>query len=150
MLYRYRKANHVPVRSLIEGIMNNIRDVYSDQISRLEFQVNGPEFELDTAKADPLALIVNELITNAVKHAFEPDQPGVIQVLLERHDDIDGNSLVDITVSDNGKGLKTSTPGNDKAGIGLNLLGRLGEQLLGEVRLMDSPVGTQWKISFPE
>ncbi len=150
MLYRYRKATHVPVRSLIEGIMNNIRDVYSDQISRLEFQVDGPEFELDTAKADPLALIVNELITNAVKHAFEPDQPGVIQVLLERHDDIDGNSLVDITVSDNGKGLKTSTPGNDKAGIGLNLLGRLGEQLLGEVRLMDSPVGTQWKISFPE
>ena len=91
--------------------------------------------------AIPLGLIVNELITNAYKHAFTSRSEGQIEVVL-----LEDNNQVFLTITDNGHGFdKTIIPKNS---IGMDILGGLIEQIDGTYNLASDKKGTQFKISF--
>ena len=91
--------------------------------------------------AIPLALIVNELITNAYKHAFTNKKEGAIEILL-----VENNKQIFLTIKDNGQGFdKTVIPKNS---IGMDILAGLIEQINGICNLTSDEKGTQYKISF--
>jgi two-component system, sensor histidine kinase PdtaS len=100
--------------------------------------------------AQSLALIVNELVTNAFQHAFAPDQPGTVWVQSACRDD---GALV-VTVADDGKGLPecfwidNCTSAHD-ARLGLRLVPKLAEQL--GARLDVAPKsGTRFTLTLPD
>lgn len=91
----------------------------------------------------PLGIIVNELITNAIKHAFTRPAEGVIRVTLNGTE----NRVV-LVVQDNGVGLPGGTLPARSGGFGTTLVGMLAEQLGGSVRF-DSRGGTAVTLVFP-
>jgi two-component system, sensor histidine kinase PdtaS len=91
-------------------------------------------------KAMPLALIVNEVVTNALKYAFAEGQDGLIQVSLRE----DAGEAI-LTISDNGSGFDPETV---KKGMGSRLLKAFATQLNGQIDVRSDP-GTVVEVRFP-
>ena len=110
---------------------------------RVEFRVNGRDVRLNLGQAVPCALAINELLTNAIKHAFPAARSGAIDIDLSR----DGGRLV-LTVRDNGAGLPADLDLAKTNSLGLQLVDVLARQLHGTFRL-DNEGGVSAGLSFP-
>lgn len=106
----------------------------------LEFDLD--EVELDIGQAVPSGLILNELVTNAYKHAFNGRNKGKISIGLNYN-----HPHVSITVSDNGVGLDKNFVPEESSSLGLELVFTLANQLNGNVQY-SSDNGTLFKVSF--
>jgi two-component sensor histidine kinase len=94
-------------------------------------------------QAVPLGMIVNELVTNALKHAFPEGGPGSVQILLRKEP---GNRLA-LIIEDDGVGLPEGGLGT---GTGQALVAALTEQLGGRVEAKsDKAAGTSFRVTFP-
>jgi two-component sensor histidine kinase len=93
-------------------------------------------------RAVPAGLIVNELITNSIKYAFEEAEGGVVRVVFEM-DQATGEAC--ITVEDNGKGMGPPREG----GLGLTLIDAFAQQLSGQVERDPVEKGTRTRVRFP-
>ena len=100
-------------------------------------------FDMDTAV--PLGIIVNELVSNSLKHAFHNRNEGEIRISLRREEG-DNTSLV-LTISDNGIGLPEYHDIEDLGSLGLQLVTSLVDQLDGEIELKRNK-GTEFTIKF--
>jgi len=108
---------------------------------RLDCRVSGPEMELSLDIAVPCGLILNELVTNAVKHAFPDERSGHITVTLAAEEE-----AVALTVADDGVG---DTGPLDKPGsLGVTLVRTLASQLDGEATFTVGE-GTTCRVRFP-
>lgn len=100
------------------------------------------DLSASTEKAIYLSIIVNELVTNALKHAFEDSSEGLIRVASEQH-----AKGVTIIVEDNGRGLQKS-PGKDKGGLGTKLVDRFARELGCEHEVVSSANGTTHRLEL--
>lgn len=100
--------------------------------------------KLPSKKALSTALILNELLTNAVRHGFENGEPGVIQIDLQREDD-----HICLVVTDNGKGVQPGFNLDAHAGMGLQIVKNLVQRELKGVMDIDSAGKTIVKITYP-
>jgi two-component sensor histidine kinase len=89
-----------------------------------------------------LGLIVNELVTNAIKHAFPDERAGHVRVALQSQ----GSRSV-LTISDDGIGLAARSQAG--AGMGQELVHGLAHQLGAEVQVKSSTDGTCYRLSIP-
>jgi PAS domain S-box-containing protein len=96
--------------------------------------------QISSQKASAAGLILNELLTNALKHGRSADGARLRLTVTER----DGQA--EITVSDNGPGIM---PGSQNAGLGMTLVRRLARQLGGRVSWIDENPGTTAMFNFP-
>lgn len=97
--------------------------------------------EIPAQKAAPVALLVNELITNALKHAFPSERPGTISVRIAR---LDGHFEID--VSDDGVGMPEKTS-NDA--FGTRIVQSLAKQLRATLTWKPRAPGTQVVVRLP-
>ena len=112
--------------------------------NRVEFGFNMEEVELDVDTAIPLGLIVNELITNALKHAFPKDSKGRIELYFRKTDD----RTIRLEVADNGIGIHKIVQNKEKSsGFGTKLIGLLIQQLDAKM-VRKSDDGTSVQIEF--
>ena len=88
------------------------------------------DFVLDIKKLQSIGIIINELLTNIMKYAFIGRENGVIGVFASLKD-----SLVSITIQDNGNGLPDTVDFEHSTGFGLTLVGVLAKQLRGKIRI---------------
>jgi len=108
---------------------------------RLESDLD--EIILPVKMATPIGLILTELITNAIKHAFPDGKSGSIKVALRRKEG--GASL---TVADDGVGLASDHDSRVRPGMGLSLIRSLSQQIDGSFT-MQSGNGTVCSVDFP-
>ncbi len=103
---------------------------------------------LDAARLPTIGLIVNELITNAMKYAFPPSVAhGLLEVELIYTDE-----RVELSVADNGPGIPNSVASQPQTGFGLGMVNALVEQLHGHMRIESNggdAIGTRVTFSFP-
>lgn len=92
-------------------------------------------------RAVPVGLILNELVANSVKYAFD-DEGGTIKVTLRVNEAI-GEAELD--VRDNGRGMGPKRVGS----LGLRLVENLSRQLGGRLTMLDVPKGTATLLKFP-
>ncbi len=101
-------------------------------------------------KAIPLALIINELMTNAMKHAFPNGRPGEIRIALQ---ECRGTACpaptYELTITDNGAGLPAGFDPENQKSLGLQLVTMLSKQLGGAVAIKSSG-GTSVHIVFTD
>jgi two-component sensor histidine kinase len=127
-----------------------LRDVCADAVranSQCQLEFTGdPRIQVDADRAIPIALIVNELITNAAKHAF-PDgsSPGRIAVRLTETAD----ATMLLSVSDNGPGLPADFDVAKSKGLGMRVVVALTKQLGGSVTHRSGADGTEFTLSIP-
>jgi len=114
--------------------------------TRVQTELSVEELSLDIDMLIPCGLIINELLTNVFKHAFE----GVAEPRLSLTLRSKGENEIVLEVSDNGVGLP---PGFDMAGaktLGIMLVGTLVKQINGELKVAVGPEGgTLFSIKVP-
>jgi PAS domain S-box-containing protein len=98
--------------------------------------------EISSHHASALGLILNEIITNAVRHAFPEGRHGVIEVSSGR-----SASAGWIAIADNGRGIPTANVGTD--GLGRVLVTRLARQIGASCEIQDANPGARVTIGFP-
>ena len=115
---------------------------YDDNLD-LKVAVNEIYFDVDTAI--PLALILNELITNTFKYAFKNEAENRLMISLKKN----VNNNFELIVKDNGQGLDKDFNIDSLKSSGLKLVQRLVKQLQGELELTNIS-GLQFKILFKD
>ncbi|NOZ60933.1 MAG: PAS domain S-box protein [Calditrichaeota bacterium] len=142
-LYQSAQFSAVNMKQYIQDLLQQLSAIY-DLDSRIHIHFFGEEIYLDMDRAIPCALILNELITNAIKHAFPDGKSGDIIVRLKKAD----NERIVIICRDNGIGLPLTNSIDNSASLGLQLVKILTEQLEGKLTIKREQ-GTQFEISFP-
>jgi two-component sensor histidine kinase len=104
------------------------------------------DISLDVDTTIPCALIINELVSNSLKHAFPASRraEGAGEICIDLHRDIDRFLL---TVSDNGVGLPEGFEIENCNSLGLKLVAVLVKQLAGTIRI-GTGAGAEFTISF--
>lgn len=102
------------------------------------------DFVLDAQRLQPLGIIVNELITNIMKHAFKGRTSGVIAISATQT----GNRDI-VSIQDDGVGIPDSVPLEGQSGFGLQLVNALARQLDGTL-LIERVSGTRVVLEFPK
>ena len=111
---------------------------------QLECHVEPGTISLELDQAVPCGLLLNELVTNALKHAFPGERSGCIRVTLERATP----QTVGLTVADDGAGLPVTLDPRSTSSLGLQLVSLLTQQLHGTVNF-ERGQGTAVHILFP-
>jgi PAS domain S-box-containing protein len=128
------------VRALTNGLIRSY-GINTDKVS-LEVEVDNVSLGIDTAI--PCGLIINELVSNSLKHAF-PGGKGEILVSLHSN-----NGITELTVKDNGVGIPEDIHIKNTTSLGLRLVCILAQdQLNGNITLMRTN-GTEFRITFGE
>jgi PAS domain S-box-containing protein len=108
-------------------------------------EVSGGEVFLSIDSAVPAGLIVNELLSNALKHAFPADRRGVIAVSLEERSD----GWIRVHLRDNGIGLPEDFDLDRTGTLGLQLVHALVQQVDGRITIETLRPGTGFIVDFP-
>ena len=108
----------------------------------LEFEVESEEIELEIEMAIPVGLIINELVTNSIKHGFSPDKNGKITVHFKR-----AGLEYELIVKDNGVGFDQDLNFKDSPSLGMELVHALTDQLDGVLKF-NGDNGTCVNIQF--
>ncbi|MBI2918992.1 MAG: AAA family ATPase [Chloroflexi bacterium] len=147
-LYQSESLSKIDLAEYIESLAGNLFASYQGTERAIRQRIHVEDVSLNVDTAIPCALIINELVSNALKHAF-PDSlrraKGTDEIAIELRRD--GGSRFLLTVSDNGVGLPDGFDMGRCESLGLNLVDILVKQLRGTIRL-GANGGTQFAITF--
>jgi two-component sensor histidine kinase len=125
----------LPLAAMVEeGLQSPDRPV--------RLKIEGDAGRLPASVATPLAVVLTELLQNAVEHAFVDGRPGTISVAMSN----DG-AVLEVRVSDDGIGLPEDFRIEDVTGLGLSIVRTLvTSELLGTIEMRDAAPGTEVKL----
>ena len=126
------------IHQLVESLVNTM---VGDKEVKVEMEVEDVKMPLEMAI--PLGLLINEILTNSIKHAFSDEQEKLIFLKLKKQDD----QRIVLTIGDNGKGFKGDIAEENHETLGLSLIQNLAEQLSADLKKMKVP-GTVYESSF--
>jgi two-component sensor histidine kinase len=130
-----------PLTVYLEGLVKDILDATGGR--NILCVVEVPSVKLELSRLVTLSLLVNELITNAVKHGFEDGQPGTITIRLDQN----AQNYV-LAVADNGRGFIGDPNLQAAPTLGMTIIRSLATQLGGEVQ-WSRDAGTTARLVFP-
>ena len=144
-LYQTRDFTHIDFEEYVRKLAKNLLNSYLAETTAISFQARiHPDVTLSLKQALPCGLIVNELISNALKHGVSDESTGQICVALEAQPD---NELI-LSVSNSGDALPADFDLDQSQSMGLALVKALCKQLKGALEL-ERGDSTTFKISFP-
>jgi len=123
-LYLTESVESIEFGTYVEELARSIFDTLSRASGRISLSVLARHIRVDTQRAVSLGLILNELLTNALKYAFPDDRPGAIEVVFEETD-----GAIRLTVADDGVGLKDPTIPEVSSTMGMTLIRLLAKQI---------------------
>jgi len=143
-LYQSKDYSRIPFSDYAKSLAANIFRVsgVSPESTKLVADFEGVALAVD--KAIPCGLILNELITNALKHAFPNERRGTVRV----HMGWAGPGELEILVSDDGIGISSGSDVPKSDSLGMQLVRTLVEQLDGHMEILHDN-GTTFRITFP-
>jgi len=145
LLYRSKNLSEIKIREYLHELVSYISDTY-DLANRIKvnLQVDVKHRVINLDKAIPCGIIINELMSNAFKYAFEGRGGGVINIGLGQDEK---SNRYHLRVSDNGIGLPENVDVNNTPTLGLQLVNSLVGQLGGNMEI-DTHGGTSFHITF--
>ena len=142
-LYQGDNLSSVNMAIYIPELVHYLREVFETG-RRIELKTSVEPIDLDISQAVPIGIIVNEVVTNAIKHAFQPRlENAMIGISLNMIDE----SIALLKIADNGTGLPTEIA-ERKTGLGLRLVSELTKDIDGVVEVFSGPTGTTVSVQF--
>lgn len=145
LLYERKDYSRINLGEYLERLAQLLLNSYRQESSHITLRralPAAPQY-LDLERAIPCGLVVNELVTNAFKHAFPTGQSGEIRIELQA---IGGE--LELLVADNGNGLPADFDMNNIKSLGLQLVPLLVDQLGGRFTVEAGP-GARFSLRFP-
>lgn len=141
----YQSENIVSVNAKVyfEKLLANVQNSLGNPDKLINVKTNIENIDLNMTLSVPLGLILNELVTNSFKYAFQNKDVGSLSVSFRKNDDSGSYKL---TVSDDGEGLPANMAINHKDSFGLELVNGLASQLHGSVQT-HTERGTEFEIT---
>ena len=145
-LYESDSLASVDLRDYFESLVTMLSRTYSRDDAHVEVQLDVEPLAVDVDTAVPLALVVNELVSNAFKYGFSDGSDGSIRIDLGHAEP----GVVRLTIEDDGVGLPEEVDMEDPASLGWRLVKLLSRQLGGEASFESRSEPTRFSLDFPE
>jgi PAS domain S-box-containing protein len=142
-LYQSSDLVRIDFWEYIESLVGHLLSSYVDDPLRIAMKVDVGDIQLAIDRAIPCGLIINELVSNAMKHAFPDGRSGEITIRLHADD----RGQVTLTVAEDGVGMPAGIDFRKTESLGLQLVNMLTRQLRGQIE-MSGEHGTSWVITF--
>ncbi|MFM6195159.1 MAG: PAS domain S-box protein [Planktothrix sp.] len=144
-LYRSTNLEKINFADYLEDLIDNLFESYNIQDGRIQFELDIEPIGLNIETAQPCGLIVNELVSNTLKHAFPNGRSGIVYLGLHQEED----EKIIVTVRDNGVGFPEGVDFRNVESLGMELVCTLTEQLEGTI-VLNPENGTLFTVSFYE
>jgi len=144
-LYGSEELSKVDFSKYIDSLAHYLFQSFGIDSEKVVLKKDVKEIFLDINTAIPLGLLLNELISNSLKHSFLDKEKGEVRVTLVKA----GDEQLKLIVSDNGVGVKNKIDLNKPGSFGLQLVKMLTEQLHGDMKI-ESNKETSFIITFKE
>ena len=142
-LYQDTDISAVDSLQYIDDLTKNLFNSYNIDQDKIELQTDIESISLDVDIMIPLGLILNELISNALKYAFRGGRSGLIEVKLQQQ-----QKTLELTVADNGLGLPTDFSLENSSSMGMTLIQDFSRKLKANLKVL-SDSGTKVILSIP-
>ncbi len=141
-LYRSKDLSRINFTTYIRNMTNNLLHSYCVPNNTIKISINSEQIYLDINTAIPCGLIVNELVSNAIKHGFPDRHSGEISVIFNKM----GDKFV-LEVSNNGIKFPSELDIENSTTLGLELVSSLSKQLKGSLSLERENI-TKFQLEF--
>lgn len=144
-LYQSEALSDIGFDEYLKELVETIGSTYNSQSRSIQTAFDMDSFSLNIDEAIPCSLIINEVIVNCYKHAFDSIGKGRIDIRLEYDE-----PTVTMKITDDGKGLADGFKAIDQQSLGMTLIESLSRQLEGTFRFESNPEtgGTQFFLRF--
>jgi two-component system, sensor histidine kinase PdtaS len=136
--------DHVGIRSIADTLVQSQQSSFIPSGRTVRFEVRGDDVHLNVTQATQLALVLNELIQNAVEHGFATVEDGEVHVTVEEHD-----GEVSVWVSNSGTTLPQGFDPGTHSHLGLQIVDSLARALGGRFLIEDRLGWTVAEVRFP-
>jgi PAS domain S-box-containing protein len=145
-LYKSADFIHIDYAAYLKALLRDLVRTYSQPARAVSIRSDIDDIELTIDRAIPCGLVVTEIVSNALKHAFPPGWEGepVLRLALKS----ENGSTVRLVIEDNGIGLPAGMREEGTGSLGMLLIGRLAEGQLGARLAVESNGGTRYEIVF--
>lgn len=142
-LYKTDNLTQINIFLYINELVDSFYDFLGSDISNIEILCEIDDFMIDVSQAIPIGIILNEMVTNAMKYAFPNQQKGTINIRVKKVD-----MFVEVEISDDGVGMPLNFSLSNVNTLGINLLEGLTAQLGGSVHFKNKN-GLTISLRFP-
>ncbi len=144
-LYQRENLGAIDFQDYVVKLANDIVVAFNDEGCKIDIHIKAEHFSFDVNTVVPLGLIINELITNTIKHAFKGRGSGNIHIDIQQ----DGEEFYKLTIKDDGLGLPSDFDPDNSSSLGLRLVKGLSRQLGGDYRFENCD-GSKFIIRFKD
>ncbi len=142
-LYRSKSLEKIDFGEYVQSLTNDLFRSYQRKTGIINLQIHVDEIFLPLDQAIPCGLILNELVTNALKYAFPDGRNGTICVELLK----ESENMISLRVADDGIGLPNDLDIRTTKSLGWQLVNNLIQQLAGTL-IIENAQGTTCNITF--
>ncbi len=142
-LYKSSELGQIDFEQYVKELSKNLIHSYAYKDNQISLLTETENVLLELDIAIPCGLIVNEIVSNSLKHAFVERKNGIIAVFLKN-----SNNKVKLRLTDDGVGMDEKIFDGETNSLGVQLIQTLAEQIKGEVSV-DGSNGTTIEITFP-
>jgi PAS domain S-box-containing protein len=144
-LYQSRDLSKIDFADYLRSLSAHLFHFYRIEAGRIRLEMHLEPIPLNVNSAVPCGLLVNELVSNSLKHAFPADRKGTVTIGLRKMEE----GIVELRVADDGAGFPEALDFRRTDGLGLQIVSLLVDQLDGTIEL-DRKKGTAFTIVFRE
>ncbi len=141
-LYKSNDLSLISLQTYLEELVLHFRTSYSLSEEQIILSSSGDPINLDMDHLVPCGLIINEIITNSIKHAFPDNKKG--QIFIEAHSD---KNECFLTLKDTGVGFPEEISLKNSSSLGMQLIYGLTRQINGSIETFSNP-GASYTIKF--
>lgn len=146
--YQPDRPNEVVVAEYVPELCLMLAKAYSIERNQIKVRTDIEDLSISLEQATPIALLLNELISNAYKHAFPEGRKGRITITVRSESDEKNSRTGHISIRDDGVGTPEGFDLQRVTSIGLKVFLGLLRQIDGQVEL-ERDAGTAFHIRFP-
>jgi PAS domain S-box-containing protein len=144
-MYQSKDLSSIDFADYVQNLIADIAYAYGFDGSSLDITMDLNNYNMSIETVMPLGLIINELVSNSLKYAFQNKSSKKINIILEKLD----NDQFKLEISDNGMGFPENIDFKNTSSLGLQLVNELVQQIDGEMELFNEK-GTKFIINFHE
>ena len=142
-LYQSKDFTSIDVTEYIKSLAGELFHLYHINVNKIDYKVETGDISLSLESLIPCSMIINELLSNSLKHAFPDASKGIINISLKRINEDE----FELIYMDNGIGIPESIDLNSSETMGMQIVESLVEQFRGKVEIYRDG-GTEFRIKL--
>jgi two-component sensor histidine kinase len=139
-LYKQSSVITIQLDQYLMELCNDISKTFTNKLFKINYTLDVVEINVD--KSIIIGLIVNEIVTNAIKHAYDEVNEPTLDIKLKH-----GGKMIELSISDNGKGIVGDIDELSKKSLGLKIIKSLSKQIGAEL-LVNNNLGLSYTLQI--